>query len=171
MTKMRHGPMTAARRAGAALSFVVLATTGVGCGSPGAAVDDASTGPLYSCAAETRAVPYAPNLTRTSASGKFKAILVESLPAPPARLSNTWTVKIVDADDVPQDGLPMTASPFMPDHRHPTTVKATVSPVGDGTYSVAPVYFFMPGYWEITFKLHPDDALNDAIVFPLCIPG
>jgi YtkA-like len=156
-----------ARRAGVVL--VVMAA--VGCGSPASTVDDASTGPLYSCSAETRAVQYMPNLERTSASGKYKGILVESVPAPPAHGSDTWTVKIVDANDVAQDGLPMTASPYMPDHRHPTTVKATVTPVGGGTYTVTPVYFFMPGYWEITFKLHPDDDPMDGVVFPICIPG
>jgi hypothetical protein len=171
MKTARPTPLTIStpRPAGRAATLA-LALAAAGCGSPTAA-DDASTGPLYACATETRAVPYAPNLTRTSASGKFKAILVESLPAPPARNSNTWTVKVVDANDVPQDGLPMTASPNMPDHRHPSTVKAIVTPLGDGTYSVTPVYLFMPGFWEVTFKLHPDDAQRDGVVFPVCIPG
>jgi hypothetical protein len=169
MTTTPLPPMTirTARRAG----VMLVALAAAGCGSPASTVDDASTGPLYSCAAETRAVPYMPNLTRTSASAKFKAILVESVPAPPARDSNTWTVKIVDANDVGQDGLPLTASPNMPDHRHPATVKATVTPLGGGTYSVTPVYLFMPGFWEITFKLHPDDDVMDGVVFPVCIPG
>jgi YtkA-like len=156
------------RRAGAML---VLAAAAGGCGAP-AAADDASVGPLYSCAAETRAVQYAPNLERTSASGKFKGILLQSTPAPPARGSDTWTVKMLDANDVALDGLQMTASPYMPDHHHPTTVPATVTPLGGGTYTVTPVYFFMPAYWTITFKLHPeDDVTMDGVVFPICIPG
>jgi hypothetical protein len=162
--------MTTARQ-NAWRAMPVLALAVVGCGSP-AASDDASVGPLYSCAAETRAVPYAPNLERTSASGKFKGILLQSVPAPPARGSDTWTVKMLDANDVPLDGLSMTASPYMPDHHHPTTVPATVTPLGGGIYTVTPVYFFMPAYWTITFKLHPDDDVTmDGVVFPVCIPG
>ncbi len=172
MNTMRLNPMTisSARRAGA---MIVLATAAVGCGSPDAMVDDASTGPLYSCAAETRAVPYAPNVTRTSASGNYKAILLQSTPAPPSRGSDAWTVKFVDANDVAQDGLTVSAAPFMPDHGHPSTIKAVVTPLGAGEYSMTPLYLYMPGYWEVTLTLKPsaDGGATDSVMFPICIPG
>jgi YtkA-like len=146
---------------GAALAFV-------GCGSPAASADGAA---LFSCADETRAVAYAPNLTRTSDSGAFQAVLLEGVPAPPARGTNTWTLKIIDAEGVAQDGLAMTVAPYMPDHRHPSTIKAAVTPIGGGEYSMAPLYFFMPGYWEIRLTVQPAGGAVDKIVFPICIPG
>jgi hypothetical protein len=167
-------PTTKTPGAGAALVLVALAAAR--CGSPDAS-PDATAGPLYSCAAETRAVPYAPNLTRTSASGAFKAILLASVPAPPSRGSDAWTVKIVDANDVGQDGLLLAASPFMPDHGHPSTVKAVVTPLGGGEYSLTPLYLYMPGYWEVTITLRPPTGdggapgAADSVMFPICIPG
>jgi len=38
------------------------------CGG-GTPAETSDAAPLFSCATETRAVPYAPNLTRTSATG------------------------------------------------------------------------------------------------------
>src|SRR4051794_2517011 len=73
-------------------------------------------GPLYSCATETRAVPYSPNLTRTSMSGAYTAVLLTAEPAPPAKGDNTWTIEIRDAAQAPVDGLVITPSALMPDH-------------------------------------------------------
>ena len=120
---------------------------------------------------ESRAIPYAPNLTRASASGAYQAVLVASDPAPPIKGTNVWTVQILDAGGVPQDGLAMTASPFMPDHNHPSTVKALVTPMGGGDYVVKPLYLYMPGYWEVTLSLQPPGGAKDTVMFPICIPG
>ena len=143
-----------------------------GCGSPDTETADA--GLLYSCAMETRAVAYTPGLRRASVSGAFTAVLVESVPGPPARGSNRWTVQILDAGDgTPPAGLTMTALPSMPDHAHPTTVKPVVTPANDGTatYTLDPVYLFMPGYWEVTLTLQPPSGPKDTVVFPVCISG
>jgi hypothetical protein len=165
-TRGARAPRAPLGLAGAA----ALAMAAAGCGSSGGATES-DAGDLFSCAGETRAAPYAPNLTRASASGTWQIVLVAGDPAPPARGDNTWTVKVLDATGAPQDDLSMTAAPFMPDHRHPSMVKPAVTPLGGGAYAVTPVYLFMPGYWEITFKLHPADAAADAVVFPICIPG
>jgi hypothetical protein len=145
---------------------------GTGCGD-GTGTEAADAGLLYSCAMETRAVPYVANLSRPSVSGAFTAVLVESDPGPPIKGTNAWTVKILDGNGAPQDGLTITGAANMPDHRHPTTVKPVVTPAGGGTgtYSVDPVYLFMPGYWEVTLTLQPPAGAKDTVVFPLCIPG
>jgi hypothetical protein len=170
MSMRRTSPVSV--RSFAGLGSLVCAVVGgaVGCGGP-AGTADASEGPLYSCTMETRAVRYEPNLTRTSESGAFQAILLESTPAPPARGSDAWTVKIVDADGAAQDGLTVVASPFMPDHGHPATVKAVVTPLGGGVYSMTPLYLYMPGYWEVTLTLQPPGGAKDRVMFPICIPG
>jgi YtkA-like len=140
------------------------------CGSPGTniQVTDAA---LFSCDTETRAVAYTPNLSRVSPSGAFSAVLVASDPGPPAKGTDTWTVRILDQGGAPLDGLEMTALPFMPDHGHGTSVKAVVSPLGGGTYTVAPLYLYMPGYWEVTLNLKTAAGTKDSVMFPICIPG
>jgi len=165
-----------AKRGRSGPSIVLLGALGLGlwsgCGdSPAPETTDA--GLLYSCAMETRAVPYMANLTLASTSGGFTAVLVESVPGPPAKGTNAWTVKILDAGGAPQDGLTITGAANMPDHRHPATVKPVVTPVDGsaGTYSVTPVYLFMPGYWEVTLTLQPAGGTKDTVVFPVCIPG
>jgi hypothetical protein len=143
-----------------------------GCGD-GAGTEATDAGLLYSCATETRAVHYMANLTLASTSGAFTAVLVESVPGPPAKGTNAWTVKILDASGAPQDGLTITGVPNMPDHRHPATVRPVVTPIegSAGTYSVTPVYLFMPGYWEVTLTLQVTGGAKDTVVFPVCIPG
>jgi hypothetical protein len=172
MTTFSHGrarmrptlTQTATRALGLAVCLMAA------CGSPGGSTQ-ATDAALFSCETETRAVAYAPNLSRTSATGAFSAVLVEGKPAPPSRGTNAWTVKLLDKDGLPQDGLEMTALPFMPDHVHGTSVKAVVSPLGGGMYSVMPLYLYMAGYWEITLNLQSSTAIKDSIVFPICIPG
>jgi hypothetical protein len=126
---------------------------------------------LSSCATETRAIPYAPNLSRTSESGAYTAVLVDSSPGPPVKGTNDWTVRILDAGGDPVDGLTITGLPKMPDHTHPTTVLPVVTGRGGGTYDVSPVYLFMPGYWVVTLTLQPPMGAADTVTFPVCIPS
>jgi hypothetical protein len=167
---MKLAPMTASRSNGKRL--LVLAALGASaaaaCG-PGGPGDGGVA--LFSCETETRAVPYAPNLTRPSASGAFEAVLVSSVPAPPVKGTNTWTVRIVDRVGATQADLPMTASTFMPDHNHGSTVKAVVTPMADGLYLVKPLYLYMPGFWQIMLDVEPAAGTTDRVVFPICIPG
>lgn len=161
------------RSIGKSLLFALCAGL-TACGAA-PATENTDAGLLYSCATETRAKPYVPGLEVDSVSGAFKAALVSSVPGPPIKGSNAWTVTITDAAGAPQDDLTVTASPYMPDHRHPTTVRAVVTPAhdGTGTYTVDPVYLYMPGYWEVTLTLQPASttAPKDTVVFPICIAG
>ena len=158
------------KRATLGLAVCVLGVAACG-GAPGTEAVDA--GQLYSCADETRAIAYKPGLERDSVSGAFKAVLVASVPGPPVKGTNAWTVTITDAAGAPQDGLEMTAAPFMPDHNHPTTVKAVVTPANDGkgTYAVDPVYLFMPGFWQVKLMLQTTAGDKDTVIFPICISG
>lgn len=148
-----------------------LAAVAAGCGS-NAAPAETDAGTLYSCDVEARAVKYMPGLERVSVSGAFKAVLVESVPGPPIKGKNVWTVQILDASGArPQDGLTVTADPSMPDHTHPTAVKPVVTPKNDGsgTYVLDPVYLFMAGFWEVKLTVLSANAPKDTIIFPVCI--
>jgi hypothetical protein len=155
-----------------AIAAAGLGAVVAGCGSGAPAATDAAA--LYSCDTETRAVRYMPGLERTSVSGAFKAVLVESVPGPPIKGQNMWTVRIFDASGAtPRDGLTVTALPSMPDHVHPTAVKPVVTPKNDGsgTYVLDPVYLFMAGFWEVKLTVQPADGPKDTIIFPVCISG
>jgi hypothetical protein len=151
-------------------ALVALLLASAGCdGSGGTPPID--SGPLYSCETETRAVPYAANLERMFDPGAYKAVLTSADPAPPAKGDNTWTVRILDADGMPVDGLTITPSAIMPDHGHPPSVKPVATPAGDGAYSITPLYLFMAGYWEVTLQFQPAGSAKQTVVFPICIPG
>jgi len=163
-------------------ALVLVGALAVGCGGGNDAADqggDASA-LLYSCATETRAVPYTANLSRPSLSGKSTAILVKSQPTngtrepgPPIKGTNDWTLKILDASGAPEDGLTLKASLFMPDHGHGPSVEPVVTPVSgqSGVYLASPVWFFMEGYWEVTFTWQPATGAQESVVFPICIPS
>src|SRR5262249_40017779 len=89
-------------------------------------------------------------------------------PAPPARGTDTWSMRITDAAGTTQPGLTVGVLPFMPDHGHGTSVNASVTANPDGTYTVAPLYFFMPGVWRISFWIGPNQADVGEVFF--CVP-
>ena len=113
---------------------------------------------------------YASGLTVTSTSGSHKYVLLTSDPAPPARGNDTWTIKITDAQGNALSGLSASVLPFMPDHGHGTSVNASITPNSDGTYTVTPLYFFMPGVWRISFSV-PPNQMSDVGNFYFCVPG
>jgi YtkA-like len=155
-----------------ALTFAVaaLGAFASSCGgSPSASPDTSSE--LSSCSSETRAVRYAANLSRESTSGAFTGILVKSDPGPPVKGTNTWTLKIVDANGVPQPGLTLTPVANMPDHNHPPNVVARITDKGGGVYEATPVYLFMAGYWEVSFSWVPASGAKETVMFPICIPS
>lgn len=141
-----------------------------GCGGGGGTTPD-SKGMLSSCATETRAIPYMPNLSRMSDSGAFTAVLVDSVPGPPIKGINDWTVRILDAGGNPVAGLAITATPKMPDHNHPPNVVPVVTDKGGGVYDLAPVFLFMAGYWTVTLTIQPASGALDTVTFPVCIPS
>lgn len=157
-----------------ARAWVVAASVlafALGCGSssgnPTPPTPDA--GDLITCQNDSRVMSYTPGLSVTSTSGSRKYVLLTADPAPPARGTDTWSIRITDAGGTAQTGLSVGVLPFMPDHGHGTSVNASVTANQDGTYTVAPLYFFMPGVWRITFSIGSNQA--DVGEFFFCIPG
>jgi hypothetical protein len=151
---------------------------GAGAGGAGGA---GGSGPDFiDCSAETRATPYKPGLAETSISGAWIVKLVKNtfavngaaLAQAPTKGTDTWTIEVDDAvTAMPVDGIVTGVSPWMPDHRHGTT-PVMVSAAGPGTYTLAPLYLYMSGYWEITVDLTSSagGAPTDSAMFPICVP-
>jgi hypothetical protein len=118
-------------------------------GQPDAAA--AADSDIVGCQTDPRDDTYAPNLTKQGQSGKFQFVLVSAEPAPPATLTNTWTVN------------------WMPDHGHGSTATPQVQDNGDGTYTV-PLYFFMGGLWQVTLSAQ-SGGNTDSAVFSFCVQG
>jgi len=146
---------------------------GVGCGSS-SGQNSQTGGPdandVITCQNDPRVATYAPGLTVTSTSGAHKFVLLSSDPAPPARGTDTWKIRITDGQGNALSGLAASVVPFMPDHGHGSSVNATVTANSDGTYTVAPLYFFMPGVWRVEFSV-PPNQLSDVGDFFFCVPG
>lgn len=158
---MRIHPM--APRVVAALALALAACAG----------DDGGDDTTYNCEADDRDEPFTANNARDGASG-VRFTIVSADPVLPIRGNNTWIV------DVARDGQPVAAgdgllelTPFMPDHRHGTGIKAiwTPDPSVPGRFSVSPINLWMPGVWELTFVQTPTVGLRDQVMFTFCITG
>jgi hypothetical protein len=128
----------------------------------------AGEGSAISCEHDTRAMTYAPNLS--ASANVTKVVLVDASPSPPARGTNTWTIKVTDAQGNAIPGATVTAKPFMPDHGHGSSVQPVVTANADGTFGVTPLYLFMPGLWQVTFTVKTASS-SDDVVFSFCIAG
>jgi hypothetical protein len=127
-----------------------------------------------SCSDDARVDTYTAKLTKPGENGLLGFELTESDPAPPAKGANTWTLTITDADGNAMSGT-LAVELFMPDHGHGTSVPPVVSfDAASGTYTVKPVYLFMPGVWRITLDYYADPAGGkpvDAASFYFCVEG
>jgi len=158
-----------ARRFVGAFTVAALAFAPLACDGAPAASDGEDSAALSSCMTTTGALPYSPNMSLMSTSGAFKVVLVDSMPGPPIKGTNTWTIKIVDESGAPQDGLTITPSANMPLHNHPPSVMAAVTPMGGGVYELSPVYLFMAGLWDVTLTWVPASGVKESVVFPMCV--
>jgi hypothetical protein len=149
----------------------------LGCTSSHGAADasdagDTEAGPSVSCAKDSRIDTYVANLTKASADGSLKVTLVSSDPAPPARGTNTWTMKLANGTGAPISGAALSIASLMPDHGHGSSVDAVVTDQGNGVYSVAPVDLFMPGVWRVTFSIPgPDGGVSPTVAYFFSIAG
>lgn len=161
---------------------IALGALAAACGENGATPPpDAGAGPsgadaateagLITCQNDPRADAFQPPLAKAGKSALYKFVLVSGDPAPPGRGTNTWTLRIEDSAGAPVTGATLKVTPTMPDHGHGTSIRATVVPEGDA-YKVTPLYFFMPGLWQVTFEAAIGDAAPaDSAVFSFCVPG
>jgi hypothetical protein len=148
-------------------AWSLLAVATAACGGSNPATPDA--GASYNCAAETRGDTFVAGLEKLGSAGKVDFKLMTAMPAPPARGDNTWVVQL-SAAGAPVTGATITATPFMPDHRHGTPITVTVTPTATpGEYTLTPVNLWMPGLWETTIEVTPAGQPKDAAVFRFCI--
>lgn len=160
------------------VSFVSLLSRAADCSSssgsaaPGQPDGAALDGDVVGCLTDPRDDTYAANLTKQGQSGNFQFVLVSAQPAPPATLTNTWTVQLL-AGSSPVTGATFSWGPksvWMPDHGHGATAQPQVQDNGDGTYTITPLYFFMAGLWQVTLTAQ-SGSTTDTAVFSFCIQG
>jgi len=139
-----------------------------GSGTPDAGPADSG---FVDCASDPRVTAYSPDLSVTDPAGDRQYVLVQSTPAPPSRGNDTWTVKVLSGSGAPLTNLDLSAAAFMPDHGHGSSVVPSVTSNGDGTYAVAPLYFFMPGVWRVTLSDADGGSSATSGVWFFCVEG
>jgi hypothetical protein len=121
---------------------------------------------------------YSANMEKPGKNGKYTFTLVQAMPAPPALLGNTWTLKVVDASGKSPAMAQVSAFPYMPKMGHGSSQVPQLAANPDGTFAVSDVYLFMDGLWTVTFTVSSPEtdggakpaALDDA-VYTFCIDG
>ncbi len=157
------------------LAFLAAASVSA-CG--GGEEDDGVDEPIATCAEDTRDDEFVVGIEKTGSAG-YTLSLLDSLPAPPQKGDNSWSLELRDPVGELMPGYTLETAPFMPDHGHGTAVEALVTDDGDGIYTLNPVNFFMPGYWETTITVvdqgetesEDDDTDIDTMLFKFCIEG
>jgi len=148
-----------------ALSLLLLA-----CGDDSGGTGGAG-GNTIGCMNDPRAMIYtADMMLPMSVSGNLKFELVNSMPGPPIKGTDTWMLKLLDHNNQPVTGAMLKVTPFMPDHGHGTSVVPTITPMGD-SYQISNLYLFMAGLWMVTIEVDASAAGADTGVFYFCIPG
>jgi hypothetical protein len=148
-------------------SFVALAASLAACASSsapnGSVPNDAASG----CSNDPRVTAIAAGLVERGTT--LGIALVTLTPATITKGDNDWMVELRDASGTPLDGATITATPFMPDHGHGSSVVPTITALGQGRYDVAHVELVMPGVWQITFDVTTAAGAHDSIVFTACV--
>jgi hypothetical protein len=148
------------------LSLVILASTA--CGGSHEPNVHPTPSDTVTCGSSTADAPNA-GLSRQGALGRYTFELAAFDPAPPVVGTNTWTVRVLDANEAPVTGAQLAIKAFMPLHGHGSSAVPQITPQGD-SYSIAGVYLFMPGLWQITLTATTADG-TDSAVFNFCIDG
>jgi len=129
-----------------------------------------SGGGATACERDTRKDIYTAGLTKQNAGLTVK--IVESMPSPPTKGTNTMTLEIADAAGTPIDGATVAVTPWMPDHAHGSALRPVATSVGGGRYAVTKLYFPMPGLWQVTVSVQPPSApAAQEVTFNFCFDG
>jgi len=131
----------------------------------------ATTGPQELCAKDARVQTFGSGLEGTAGDGSIKVTFVAADPSPLSKGANSFTVRIADGSGKPIDGVTLKVTPYMPDHRHGSSIVPQVMPKGDGLYAVTLVEIFMPGVWRITFDVKRSETLSSSVEFYFCVEG
>lgn len=119
------------------------------------------------CATEARDDDYIAGMAKSGDVFTFR--LMDSVPAPPDKDDNVWTIRIEDGDEGVA-GLDVSVSLNMPDHGHGTPVPVVVTDEGDGVYIADPLNLWMPGLWDATITAD-DGVTSDDVTFRFCVQG
>jgi hypothetical protein len=156
------------RCAGAILAFIACS----GCSSGSDDADD--PGSTVSCSSDPRLDTYAGGLNKPGELGVLSFHFSDITPDPPAKGSNTFHVQVSDASGAAMQGK-LGVDLNMPDHGHGTSVKpvSTLDPA-TGSFTVTPLYLFMPGVWRIRFDAYAADtdaSPLDSVTLHFCVEG
>src|SRR5580692_8632643 len=151
------------------LLLAAVTTALVACHGNGETYEDAVEG-AADCALHDDVQTYAVGLEVMGEKGLMNFSMMDAMPAPPARNNNTWMVKITATgatgsgsgsgsavaagslvSDIGTVGSAValsafSATPYMPDHGHGTSIEVIPTNEGDGMYELTPVNLWMPGY-------------------------
>jgi YtkA-like len=160
------------RIAALAVALATLTATAAACStsSTPAGAEDAATldsSDLVGCD-DLRVESFAPAMQQMGASGLFQFVLVSSVPSPPADQTNVFVVEVLDAEGN-KVTVALTAVASMPTMNHGTS-DVLVTPNADGTYTLQPLYFFMPGFWETAIHV-VSGTKDDSTSFYFCVAG
>src|SRR4051812_9952510 len=111
-------------------------------GACGGGGDDGDDDAPVNCALETRDDEFGIGLSKTGNGGMLQFTLMDATPAPPIRGDNTWVLEVASTGVAggPVDGADITATPFMPDHGHPSAKTVTIEAMPEaGQYQLSPV--------------------------------
>ncbi len=128
-----------------------------------------------SCEQDPRLDAYAGQLDKAGERGLLFFHFSDLEPAPPAKGSNTFHVRVSDAAGAPMQGA-LEVDLRMPDHGHGTSVEPVVS-FDDalGRYTITPLFLFMPGVWRIEFDAYSsadaDAPEIDRVALHFCVEG
>jgi hypothetical protein len=105
--------------------------------------------------------------TATSASGQLR-VGVRWSPQPPAVGTAAAELAITDAAGTPVGGLSLAGLLWMPAHGHGASVQPELNETADGVFIASPLYFFMPGAWELRLTIAGtfDDTATVSIDLP-----
>ena len=118
------------------------------------------------CAKDTRAPKFEPQLSFSDDAG-ITVKLMSSEPSPPKLGDNAWTIALADASGVPIAGASLVFKQWMVDHGHPGAKNPLIKDLGGGRYSLSPVNFNMPGYWENYLSV-TTDTVDTMLTIKIC---
>lgn len=153
-----------------ALSLLLAPAWVAACTTSDGRADPASDGATSACAQDNRKDVYTAGLSKQTAAA-LSVKLMSATPAPPAKLTNSLTLQVLDAAGQPLDGATLSVVPFMPDHGHGSAVKPAVTARGGGVYEVSNLYYPMPGLWRITVTIQLPNVTAQDVAFSFCIDG
>jgi hypothetical protein len=155
----------------------LLGSLATGCGSSAPQPMPEQDGAVFAvCANDTRGEAYTAGMSKAGKDGLLTVQLMSSVPGPPIKGNNAWSITIKNNAGELVEGASIVVTPYMPDHSHGTSVRAVVTPMAEGGYSIAPLYLYMAGLWQTTLQIQSaaegdKPAVSDSVMFAFCVQG